>query len=375
MNNQNWIPHHQIQDQINQARNWLIQSGVIAHSGAVTAWLAPEDPTLEFISSEITGYATSYLCWQNETTLAQRSAAWLINTALDQSNGSIRCRFYNERAPHHSPFRHDSPIRWTFDAGIVLQGLLHAYQLCNNTTSSSRKNLAAAIQQIVEHLLHVRQTDHTFAARWNVGTDQPAPDPTRWSAQSSAFHAKIDRTLLIASQTFGKTEWVADLPQRVDQYIAHYQTPVGAFTSYAHSHGIHTHPHLYACEGLWIVGQLTQNTHWIAAAQRGIEWLISVTPDGRVPRTIFDGQPNYHGRGDAQAQYLRGLLIFDQPAHLVQQAYAHLCQFINADGALVFGWNADGRPNNHPDTWGTIAAIQALTWLHESSPPDPQWLI
>lgn len=410
-----WVPQEQVESQIDQAKKWLSRSGVIAPSGAATAWLAPEDPSLEFISSEITGYAIGYLCWQQDLPAAQRSAHWLTSNAIDPRNGSIRCRFYKEllnpSAPNAS-FQHSSPIRWTFDAGIVLHGLLALYRdkkksnlgrskktnapqtadaAFSNAEASKRLRrkrtpppqgtyfsapaLAESIQQIVEHLLYIRQPNGFFAPRWNIDTNQPAPDLTRWSAQSTAYHAKIDRSILIASQLLNQPTWIMDLPQRIDRYIEQFQTPAGAFLSYPNTGGIHTHPHLYACEGLWVLGKLMDNQHWITTAKQGIHWLTKVAQNGSIPRTIFNGTPNYHGRGDTQAQYLRGLILFEHPDSLVQPAYHKLCKYQNTAGAFIFGHNADGTKNPHADTWGTIAAIQALSWLRENKAPDPRTLI
>jgi hypothetical protein len=350
-----------------RALRWLLHSGVIGRDGAATAWLAPENPAQQFVSAEITGYAASFFCWIGLRSNAMHCARWLVTNAQD-THGAFRCRWYSTDTPANG-FAHTGPIRWSFDTGIVLRGLADVYRL------TEASELVPSIEAAVQFLLGIRRVDGLFPGRWNVAKWKAADDDNRWSAQPGAYQAKIDLGLASTALALDRPEWLAGLEQRVDAYIGRFQTDDGRFISYPATQGLHTHPHLYACEALWALSKMFAIPRWHNAARRGVQWLTNHAIAGRFPRTFFNDKVNLYGRCDAAAQYLRSLVLFGHHRKLIKDAYKHLREYTGPTGAFVFGWNADSSRNAHPDTWGTMAAIQALCWFAGSDSPNPTILI
>lgn len=338
-----------------QAQQWLRTSDIMQPDGAVFAWQAPEQPARQFLSSEITGYAISFFCWAGDVSAALRAARWLVSTAQDEF-GAMRCRWYSA-STNDTDFQQDGPLRWIFDTGIALKGLVDIYRL------TRLSEFVAPITAAVLFLLQTRGADGLFPGRWNVETQTPAQDLTRWSAQSGSYHAKVERGIVAAALALHEESWLEGLEQRVNTYINKYQLDSGCFVSYPTLGGVHLHPHFYTCESLWDLGTTLQMPRWLEAARRGIQWAVNASMEsGCCPRTYFRQMFNPHGRIDIAAQYLRALLLLGYSGDPVWAACQHVLTFINEAGAGEFGWNADGTCNHHPDAWGTMAAIQALQW-------------
>jgi hypothetical protein len=355
---------------INQAKNWLRDSGVIQASGATTAWIAPEQPSLQFISSEITGYMVSYLCMVGETELAARCVQWLIGNAIDQE-GAVRSRWYCDDQALNSDFSYRSPLRWVFDTSIVLKGLVDFYHL------APHPQVLVSIEQMVAFLERIRHADGLLPGRWHTGVSTAADDSRCWSAQTGPFHLKSEWCVAFAALQLHRCDWISSLEERVSRYIEKFQNADGGFVSYPHTGGIHTHPHLYACEGLWALGILFDHPDWLKASRAGIEWVCKYTHEGKFPRTYFADRVNYHNRGDAVFQFLRCLVLCREAPYLslAETIAENLVHFINEQGAVIFGFDADGRLNRHPDIWATAIAVQALSWYLDPALIDPITII
>ncbi|MCA1441942.1 hypothetical protein I6F07_17320 [Ensifer sp. IC4062] len=340
-----------------KAKRWLLQIDRFEAGGGIKAWLAPEKPEIEFVSAEITGYLVSHLTRSGNLASAAPIVAWLTDVAQDEA-GFFRCRTYSRGAGGVFDSRGD--IRWVFDTGIILKALLDFDQL------SARDELVEPISMAFR-ALQTTSRGGIYPGWWNVGSADSEVDTSRWSSQPGSFHAKVDRSVVLASKSKG---WqVSSLSSRLDFYLS-LQRPDGGFISYPSTGGIHSHPHLYSCEGLWALAKLLGRTDLEAAARKGIMWLISAARGGVPPRTVFDNIQNFSQRCDVQAQYLRLLVAFGHHVHAEKAAEA-LLQLQSPEGCFFFGQYSDGRPCLHPDVWGTAAAVQALEWFTAQDVPDP----
>jgi len=355
-------------ENLEKASRWLECADYLGGTGRAFAWLAPEAPENQFISAEITGYLLSH-CASANLPLGASVATWLCRDAID-SAGAPRCRWYAaENAP--AEFDANGPYRWLFDCGIVLAGLSawHA-----NHPSPSLKQ---AIAKLGSFILDSREDGALFPARWDAELKTPIPDDhARWSMQSGAYHAKIDRSLFLAHSQCNTNALLDGLELRLRLYGDRFLSSDGLFLTYRDGQITHTHPHLYACEAYWSLGLLLGDAAWIRKSKAGVAVLAALSPNGFVPRLVQTNTVlNPHTRADAQAQYLRLLIAHEFPLATISAAVAALATFQSDTGAIRFGWNSDGTPNTHADVWGTIAARQALEWLQAPQLISPYTLI
>ena len=135
---------------LTRIENWMKLSGIQNateknYFGGVHAWYDLDRENFTFLYSEITGYAvTWYVSKYTETNeqvwlqKAKHAANWLIEQALDESNGGVLCRHDGDKW---------RPLICSFDNGMCLNGL------CNIYKSTREEKYLFAAQKIADNLI------------------------------------------------------------------------------------------------------------------------------------------------------------------------------------------------------------------------------
>jgi len=113
---------------LNRAGRWFLESGIQEPSGGVARYYHSDTARNARISTEITGYALSALCYLHQRTgrgdyldRAARAADFLVDTAWDRTLAIF---------PFEHCFNGAAPaLAYFFDSGIIARGLLAYWRL------------------------------------------------------------------------------------------------------------------------------------------------------------------------------------------------------------------------------------------------------
>ncbi|WP_432524796.1 hypothetical protein [Kineococcus sp. SYSU DK006] len=353
---------------------WLQGSGIQSPSGGYHSWFDRTTRVHPFEYSEVTGYQVTLAAWLaargdlavREVALgdAERAVQWLT-TAVQPVPGAFRCL---EASAAVGRFAAKADRLYTFDAGIILQGLV-AHHAATGSPTAARAALDTG-EWLLRHV-DAAGVVQPWPATAEAGRWQDAPGD--WSTRPGVHHAKIGIGLAALGELTGEQRFTRAAVAVCEDALRR-QLPSGRFVTNPGAGTTNVHPHSYAAEALWAVGTATGRADLLDASERATLWALAATDrDGLPPRRYgVDAsgavQVVRHPRVDGVAQVLR--LAALHSAHgtsaaqrLVAALLAHQVSAPDeprADGGFAFGAGTDGTPLPHANVWVTAFAVQAL---------------
>jgi len=340
-------------------RAWIGSGSVQGPDGAFHAWLDCKDGSLAFAYPEITGYGLTYLAGREapsptEVDAGRRAGDWLVGRF---SSGDLSARA-----------GWDNGAIYNFELAMIASGLmLFGDRFEHTTISSSGVDLA-------RYLLAQVEPDGAMPSI-SPGGPASSRNGTGWSNDGRAHLVKVAQALLIAERH--GVNGAADAAQRLVSWGCQHQQDDGRFVTQLDPTFTMLHPHMYAVEGLWMLGMARDDNTAMARARRAIDWVWHHQLEtGGFPRLVaVDGdEPPAVEQMDATSQVIRmtALLGVAQPG--LGAALDRLRQVAistDAGAALVYQPSA---PIVHLNAWVTMFGAQAaevavagpapLAWAH-----------
>lgn len=193
---------------------WFVDSGIQEHNGGVARYYRSDLRKNALVSTEITGYAASFLLYVYEQTcLAEcreaglRAARFLTRTAWNASLGVF-------------PFEHSSngvvpsPLSYFFDSGIIVRGLLSAWRATRDS-----EFLDTALTAGRGMLLHFRG----FSAIHPILTipdRRPRAYEKRWSSSPGCYQLKAAMAWYDLYEASGDRDMLAAYEAALDGALA-----------------------------------------------------------------------------------------------------------------------------------------------------------
>jgi len=293
---------------------WLVSPAVVAPSGAVASWDGPD----AFAYPEAGGLLLRRL---DGAVPADAIARWLARCVDEDAVGR-------------------AGVRYTFDLGVVLAGLL---------AHPRRAAIDGAIDRGLERL----------ARRVHDAIAIDGAAPSRWSTRFGPHLRKLETVLALAESRLGPAA-TARLRERLwvgtggDGFDPRAPTP-GADATYLHAC-------LYALEGTLLAARghatrIDDAACWLVTLQR---------PDGAMPAWADRDRGFGPARADATAQAVRWWAWIDRRRFAVPIArgLGWLARAVAPRGGVRYGEDRD-----HANTWATMFAIQAAAFTEGGVDP------
>ena len=182
---------------LTRAGEWFLHSGIQERSGGVARYYRTDLGSNALVSTEITGYAVSFLVYlYNQTGVAEyrdaglRAAHFLVHTAWDADIGVF-------------PFEHPAALAYFFDSGIIIRGLLSAWR-----ATGQSEFLETAIAAGRGMLAHFRGADAIHPIL-TLPDRKPRPYEPRWSASPGCYQLKSAMAWYDLWRESGDTEMLA----------------------------------------------------------------------------------------------------------------------------------------------------------------------
>jgi hypothetical protein len=157
---------------------WFLTSGIHEANGGVARYFVADAGANKAVSTEITGYAASALCYLHSVTgraefleAAVRAARFLTQDAWDQ-------------ASHTFPFEPGSAHAYFFDVGIIARGLLAVSRATEDESFRSRAQ-DAALSLAFDFL-----GDGAFHPVIELPEKQPLAYEPKWSREPGCYQLK-----------------------------------------------------------------------------------------------------------------------------------------------------------------------------------------
>jgi rhamnogalacturonyl hydrolase YesR len=386
----------EISKAVSGAVAWMTESGIQNWSdgpsrGGCHAWYAEADDEYAYLYAEITGYLLTFYAWAQARSLldkhvakehARAAADWLISQ-VRTLEGSFRCLVPTTAS--NADFKKN--LVYSFDNGIILNGLVHLFEL----TGDERYGKAA--KDVANWLVsRAQKPDGSFRAVYDVEKKKFCEPNGEWSYFSGAYHTKIAIGLLSAHRAL-KDDTYLKAAQRCCEFALTTQKPDGRFVTYGTQDGTNCHPHCYSAEGLWVVGMVLEREDFVTASARAVGWLLTQqNEEGFIPRLYQNGKLNFNERMDIQAQTLRMATIHRSSGRISSTYDPKIQKLLNlilkqqsgsidlrSRGGFYFGRFSDGEKKAHVNSWVTMFSAQALeVFANRASSPlsyDPLHLI
>ncbi len=361
-------------------KNWLLYSGIQninkepKLNGGFNSWYDIDKENYYYIYSEITGYGISTLLFLNkyfeEQALSERAetaADWIMNIAMHKLGG-VKTRYYFYEADGQKNYSFDSEILYTFDTGMVLNGMINLYKPTKN-----KKYLDASIK-IADFLINkMLKEDGSFYAYLDVKKNSLVDTEDKWSTQSGSYHSKLAIGLIDLYKSTNDEKY-KDVAIKICDYALTFQTQEGRFISFRDSKNTHMHPHSYSAEGLLYAGIKLNIPRYKESSKKALLWALSnQLESGGVASLYIKSEDNFikNERTDTLAQILRlgsllikyGLLDINYLKNL-EKLKNRLISFQEKEGrqkgGFKYGFEEDGTKLDHLNSWCTMFAIQAL---------------
>ncbi|WP_432563237.1 hypothetical protein [Kineococcus sp. SYSU DK003] len=353
---------------------WLHESGIQSPTGGYHSWFDRTAEVYPFEYSEVTGYQVTLAAWlaaRGDLTLrevalgdAERAVQWLAE-AVQPVPGAFRCL---DASAAVGRFAGKADRLYTFDAGIILQGLV-AHHVA--TGSELARRTAVDTGEWLLGLVDAAGVVQPWPATAEAGRWQDAPGD--WSTRPGVHHAKIGIGLAALGDLTGDERYTRAAVAVCEDALK-LQLPSGRFVTNPDAGTTNIHPHCYAAEALWAVGTATDREDLVEASERATLWALAATDRHGLPprRYGLDADGSIvavrHPRVDGVAQVLR--LAALHSAHGTHAAQRLLTALLErqvhapgeprADGGFAFGAGTDGTPLPHANVWVTAFAVQAL---------------
>ena len=199
---------------VERAGSWFLNSGIQETSGGVARYYRSDLAANARVSTEITGYAVSALLYLHQRTnrpeylqAALRASGFLARTAWDSKLGTF-------------PFEHsvngDRPhaLAYFFDCGIIVRGLLAAWQASNDeelrdTAIAAGRSMAADFRRT--------GAIHPILA---LPEKHPLAYEARWSTRPGCYQLKSAMAWYELFETTGEMEFLRAYESAVEFALA-----------------------------------------------------------------------------------------------------------------------------------------------------------
>ena len=354
-----------------------------------------QDNRPQFLFSEVTGFAlldllaTSGLTGNTQfENRAKEAGEWLCGMVFSGNanslwrnegipsawqNGWIGCRYYfkEDQNPDFMDSFSSQHI-FVFDCAIVLLGLI---QLWRRTYDPQ---LFERIVALGTNLNDLVREDGSVPAIIDHAGNPKAAEEIRWSRQSGAFHAKVAEALaelscaMIESRKEGMdAEKFKRNACRICDFSLTKQMDNGCFiTSYEKDKSeedpdkkiikTELHPHMYAAEGLFRVGEILGNRKYIQASIDAVLWALGqIRKKDLIPQQFASKFQESKYRVDAVAQVVclasqldqRGLLSHTSTKKLDILAENLFCLQNRETGKFPYGFYDNGNEAMTDSYW------------------------
>ncbi len=352
----------EIEDRIKKATDWMLNSGIQnsdgEHKGGINSYHTEQG--YPYIYSEITGYGVSAFLYASEVNRklverAKLAADWLIKKAL-MSSGGVRTRYYYQ--PTDNIYSFESGNSFPFDTAMGLYGLVMLYN------STRDEKLIEPIRRMADFIVSMQREDGTFDA-YVTSTGEKVTSYDKWSNQPSPFHSKLSLGLLEAGMLLDDENLVEAAIKVCERSMDFMDN--GRFITRANERMSDTHPNCYSAEGLLYSGMELERFDFMECAAFGVDSIVKRFY-GKLPCAFDDVITVDNMRIDTVAQTLRLSVILKKLDLLktdkMEQLYNTLVenQIVDGkqDGGFVYGTNDDGAVMNHPNSWVSMFALQAM---------------
>jgi len=367
-------------DSITLAKNWLLDSGIQnidkeeKLNGGFNSWYDINKKNYYYIYSEITGYGISTFLFLDKflddnilVDRAELAANWIIEVAMHK-NGGVKTRYYFYEEEGQKNYSFDSEILYTFDTGMVLNGMVSLYRKTKN-----KKYLDCSLK-LVDFLMNkVMKVDGSFYAYLDAKKISLVDTEDKWSTQSGSYHAKLVIGFVDLYETT-KDEKFKEIAMKICDNAFTYQESDGRFVTFRDSKNTHMHPHCYSAEGLLYAGIKLNVTRYVESAKKAIIWALDnqLESGGVSPLYVKD---NYkfirNERTDTLAQVLRlGSLLIKynnldgKYINNLEKLKERLLSFQEKEGqqkgGFKYGFDENGKKLDHLNSWCSMFAVQAL---------------
>ena len=144
-----------------------------------------------------------------------------------------------------------SNLIYLFDNGMAIIGLVNLYKIIG------REDLLKYANSMADSLIKYFFKDSTIsAALLDKFYASMELKENKWSTIPGAYHSKLSIGFSELSKLTGNTNY-AEISDDISDFAISQQKSDGRFETYPHSQITHLHPHLYACEGSNILGNLS----------------------------------------------------------------------------------------------------------------------
>ncbi len=339
-----------------RAGDWFLHSGIQEPSGGVARYYRSDIGKNAPISTEITGYAVSFLLYlYDQTGCAEdreaglRGADFLVQTAWDSD---LRL-FQFEHASSESGTER---LAYFFDSGIIVRGLLSAWR-----ATQRGEFLEAALSAGRGMLVHFRGTNAIHPIL-TLPNRKPRPYGPAWSASPGCYQLKSGMAWYDLWKASGDTEWLAAYEAALEQALGTEQEFLPGETDSARVMD-RLHAYAYFLEGM------------LPCADRPN--CAGVLADGidRIAQHLDDLAPLF-ARSDVYAQLLRLRLFADalgvsplDEAKAAKEAEAAASFQLESldmriDGGFGFG-TRQGEMMAFVNPVSTAFCVQALTFREQ----------
>lgn len=329
-------------------RRWLCSGRLQSPAGAFCAWRDGETGDLAYEYPEITGYALTWLAGREELQPAElesghRAARWLV-ARLATGNRSARERW-------------DGGVVYSFDLGMVAVGLMSFGRRVGEPSYSDQG------EQLAREL--AAEVSSPRGLRAIVPGGPSTSRASQWSTDGGAHLVKCVQALLLAG--------LGEAASALRLQAGGLQAPEGRFQTQPDDSYTMVHPHLYAVEGLWMLGTATGDEEMLERARSGARWAArQQLASGGMPRWTSNSE---HGpeQADVLAQTIRMALLLEVEELDREGAIARLRTSLRSDGphgaALAYD---DAAGSQHLNSWSTMFGGQALS-LAVPGTPRLEW--
>lgn len=364
------LTENKIKESASKARNWLLNSGIQNQEnnnlkGSFNCWFDTETKTYPFVYSEITGYALTALTYLDDEETKNRAvitANWLKSIAQLDNKGFL-CLYSSTK----NEFYEKENQIYTFDTGIIINGLLNLYRI------TKENSILESAKKAADWLVEIQNPNGSIHPRFNRDYNKIDNDSNSWSTISGSFHCKISMGMLNLFD-ITKDERYKIFVERICNYSLEKQTKEGRFNTYENQVGTNLHPHCYSAEGLLAAGIYLKNERYIEAAAKATEWILKNQKEESItPRIFINNGFNYNERTDVISQTLRLTIIMKELGYLkedydinIKRTFNRLISLQsqknkdNQEGGFFFGNLSSGKEAKHINSWCTMFAMQAI---------------
>jgi len=361
-------------------KKWLLSSGIQnigkeqKANGGFNSWYDVDKKNYCYIYSEITGYGISTLLFLDKYLKdnlflhrAEAAADWIINIAMHKSGG-VKTRYYLYKAEGQEKYSFDSEILYTFDTGMVLNGMVNLFKVVKD-----KKYLDACVNMADFLMDKMLKDDNSFYAYLDTKQDSLVDVEDKWSTQSGSYHAKL-AIGFVDLYYAANDEKYKEVAIKICEHALAFQTEEGRFVTSRDTGNTHIHPHCYSAEGLFYTGVKFGVSKYVESAKKAILWVLdNQLESGGVSPLYVKSENKFveNERTDTLAQVLRlGSLLIKygfldiKYIDALEKLKNRLLQFQEKDGlqagGFKYGFEENGKKLDHLNSWCTMFVIQAL---------------